>query len=266
MGVLNITPDSFSDGGRYLEPENAVEQAFRMAEQGAKIIDIGGESTRPGSDPVSPDEQIRRIVPVIQRLKDLPAVISVDTTLTEVAEAALDAGAAIINDISAGRDDPEMFSLVSRRRCPMILMHMQGHPKTMQQSPHYTDVVGEIMGFLEQQLVTAGIHGISAENLLVDPGIGFGKTTIHNLEILRELRMLTTLGRPLVVGTSRKRFIGEILGQSDPQLRLWGTAATVAWSLANGASVVRVHDVEPIAQIVRMIHAIADGLPENLTI
>lgn len=266
MGVLNVTPDSFSDGGKYLSADSAVEHARKMIDQGAQIIDIGGESSRPGSEPVSPAEQIRRICPVIDRLRGLPAVLSVDTTSAGVAEAALAAGATMLNDISAGRDDPQMLPLAAQRRCPIILMHMQGNPKTMQQSPHYQDVVGEIMGFLEQQLITAGIHGVEGGKILLDPGIGFGKTTAHNLEILRELRVFTTLGSPLVIGTSRKRFIGEILGQSEPQQRIWGSAATIAWGLANGAGIVRVHDVEPIALVVRMIDAIINGPADKQTI
>jgi dihydropteroate synthase len=268
MGVLNVTPDSFSDGGLHFSEQSAVDAAFQMVEDGADLIDIGGESTRPGSSAVPADEQIRRIVPVLRKLRDLPTVISVDTTLSEVALAAMDAGASVINDISAGRDDEEIFALAARRQCPIVLMHMLGRPKTMQASPHYQDVVGEVMGFLEQQLVTAGIRGVATENILLDPGIGigFGKTTSHNLELLRHLRHLTTLGRPLVVGTSRKRFIGEILDKPDPNDRLMGTAATVAWAIANGAGIVRVHDVEPIGQVVKMIRAIMHGEDRQTTI
>lgn len=266
MGVLNVTPDSFSDGGRTFSVSAAVESAFEMVDAGADLIDIGGESTKPGADPVSAAEQIHRILPVIQQLRDLPAAISVDTTLSEVAHAALDAGAAIINDISAGRDDEEIFSLAARRNCPIILMHMLGRPKTMQAAPHYQDVVGEVMGFLEQQLITAGIRGVATENILLDPGIGFGKTTAHNLELLRHLRHLTTLGRPLVIGTSRKRFIGEVLDKPDPQDRLMGTAATVAWAVANGAGIVRVHDVEPMTQTVKMVRSIMNGGTKVATI
>jgi len=266
MGVLNVTPDSFSNAGRHFSPDIAVEHAFEMVEAGADVIDIGGESTKPGADVVPADEQIRRILPVIQNLRTLPAVLSIDTTLAEVAQPAIDAGATIINDISAGRDDEEIFSLAARKNCPIILMHMLGRPKTMQAAPYYQDVVGEVMGFLEQQLVTAGIRGVPMENILLDPGIGFGKTTRHNLELLRNLRHLTTLDRPIVIGTSRKRFIGEVLDKPDPQDRLMGTAATVAWSIANGAAIVRVHDIEPIAQVVKMVQAIMNGDPGVATI
>lgn len=257
MGVLNVTPDSFSDGGKYLSPDAAVAHAVEMARAGAEIIDIGGESTRPGSDPVDDDEQIRRVLPVLSQLRErLPVLFSIDTTRAKVAQAALDAGAGMVNDISAGRDDPDMFPLVARRRVPIILMHMLGRPKTMQQSPSYQDVMGEVAGFLNQRLIAAGIHGIEMHRILLDPGIGFGKTVQHNLELLRRLQELTTLGRPVVIGTSRKSFIGQITGQADPSQRLFGTAATVAWCVANGAAIVRVHDVEPMTQVVKVIRAI----------
>ena len=261
MGVLNVTPDSFSDGGKFSTSQAAIEHSRVMAAAGAEIIDIGGESTRPGSDPVDDDEQARRILPVIQTLvaEKLPSVISVDTTRSKVAQAALDAGAHIVNDISAGRDDPEMFRLVARRRVPIVLMHMLGSPKTMQHAPTYDDVTAEVSGFLNERVIAAGIHGIDVERILLDPGIGFGKTMQHNLELMRRLAELTVLGRPLVIGTSRKGFIGKITGETEPSSRLFGTAASVAWSVANGAAIVRVHDVEPMAQVVKMIRAIMDG-------
>lgn len=257
MGVLNVTPDSFSDGGRFASVDAAVEHAESLAAEGADLIDVGGESTRPGSHAVDDDEQIRRVVPVIRRVAQrLPVVLSVDTTRRAVAEAAIDAGAYIVNDISAGRDDPNLFSLVAHRQVPIVLMHMLGRPATMQHAPVYDDVTAEVAGFLNERLIEAGIHGIDPDRVLLDPGIGFGKTTRHNLELLSRLRELTVLGRPLVVGTSRKRFIGEITGESEPRERLFGTAATVAWSLTNGAGVVRVHDVGPMSRVVRMIDAI----------
>jgi dihydropteroate synthase len=259
MGVLNVTPDSFSDAGKFATADAAILQAEALAEAGADIIDIGGESTRPGSDPVEPTEQIRRVLPVLQSVAHrLPVVFSIDTTSSEVAQTVLDAGATIINDISAGRDDPQILSLAARRRCPIILMHMLGRPKTMQQAPHYDEVTAEVAGFLDERIVAAGIHGVSIDKVLIDPGIGFGKTRDHNLELLKRLRELTVLGRPLVIGTSRKRFIGQITAESEASDRLFGTAATVAWSLANGASIVRVHDVAPIVQVVRMIQAIME--------
>jgi dihydropteroate synthase len=259
MGVLNVTPDSFSDGGRHFSTAAAIGRAEAMAGEGADLIDVGGESTRPGSDPVDDDEQIRRVVPVIEQVaKRLPVVISVDTTRAAVAAAALDAGAHVVNDIAAGRDDPDLFPLVARRRAPIVLMHMQGRPKTMQQNPHYEDVVAEVSGFLNERLITAGIHGIDVDRILLDPGIGFGKSTAHNLELLRRLMELTVLGRPIVIGTSRKRFVAQVTGEGedDPSQRLFGTAASVAWSIANGAAVVRVHDIGPMRRVVRMIDAI----------
>lgn len=260
MGILNVTPDSFSDGGKFAATDAAIAHAERMAEAGAEIIDIGGESTRPGAEPVSAPEQIRRVIPVLKSVaRRLPVVFSIDTTLSEVAEAALAAGASIINDISAGRDDPHILTLAGRKRAPIILMHMLGRPKTMQQAPHYEEVTAEVAGFLDERVVTAGIHGVDLDRVLIDPGIGFGKTREHNLELLRRMRELTVLGRPLVVGVSRKRFIGQIIGEAEIEDHAYGTAATVAWSVANGASIVRVHDVEAMSQVVKMTQAIMDG-------
>jgi dihydropteroate synthase len=260
MGILNVTPDSFSDGGKFATTDAAIMHAEALAEAGADVIDVGGESTRPGSDPVAPAEQIRRVLPVLQSVANrLPVVFSIDTTSSEVAHAALDVGATLINDISAGRDDPQILSLAARRRCPIILMHMLGRPKTMQQAPHYEEVTAEVAGFLDERIVAAGIHGVNIDKILIDPGIGFGKTREHNLELLKHLRELTVLGRPLVIGTSRKRFIGQITGETEAENRVFGTAATVAWSLANGASIVRVHDVGPIVQVVRVIRAIMEN-------
>jgi dihydropteroate synthase len=258
MGVLNVTPDSFSDGGRFGSPQSAIAHAESMAAAGADLIDIGGESTRPGSDPVDDDEQIRRVLPVLQaacaRIPDV--TFSIDTTRAAVAEAALDAGAHIVNDISAGTDDPAMFPLVARRRVPIILMHMLGKPRTMQHAPTYDDVTAEVSGYLNERIIAAGIHGIDVERVLIDPGIGFGKAFEHNLELLRRQMELTVLGRPVVIGTSRKSFIGKITGEADPAQRLFGTAASVAWAVANGAAVVRVHDVEPMAKVVKVVRAI----------
>ncbi|HVT88752.1 MAG TPA: dihydropteroate synthase [Tepidisphaeraceae bacterium] len=257
MGVLNVTPDSFSDGGKFSTTDAAIKHAGAMAQAGADLIDIGGESTRPGSDAVDDDEQIHRVIPVLNALRDqLPVLFSIDTTRSKVAQAALDAGAHIVNDISAGRDDREMFPMVARRRVPMILMHMLGAPKTMQQAPNYENVTAEVSGFLNERIIAAGIHGIEPDKLLLDPGIGFGKTMEHNLELLRRLMELTVLGHPLVVGTSRKSFIGKITGETEPSQRLFGTAASVTWTVANGASIVRVHDVEPMVRVVKMIRAI----------
>ena len=266
MGVLNVTPDSFSDGGRFADPRAAVEHAVAMATEGADLIDVGGESTRPGSLPVPAAEQIGRVVPVLRAVRErLPDVtLSIDTTRSEVAAAALDAGAHVVNDVSAGRDDPEMFRLVADRQAPLVLTHMQGTPAMMQVRPEYQHVLAEVGTFLRERVEAAVSRGVKRNRILVDPGIGFGKTVEHNLTLLRELRHLRGLGRPLVIGTSRKGFIGRVLGDAagsspDSPARLFGTAATVAWAVANGAAVVRVHDVEPMAQVVHMVRSIMNG-------
>jgi dihydropteroate synthase len=256
MGVLNVTPDSFSDGDKYSTRDAAIAHAEEMAAAGAELIDIGGESTRPGADPVDDDEQIRRVIPVLRAAQKLPVVCSIDTTRSKVAAAALDAGAHLVNDISAGRDDSQMFSLIARQRVPIILMHMLGRPKTMQVAPSYDDVMAEVSGFLNERLIAAGVAGIDPDKILLDPGIGFGKALPHNMELLRRIAELSVLGRPLVIGTSRKSFIGKITGETEPSQRLFGTAASVAWCVANGADIVRVHDVEPMLKVVRMIRAI----------
>ena len=258
MGVLNVTPDSFSDGGRFATFDAAVAHAQAMVTAGADLLDIGGESTRPGSLPVAADEQIKRVVPVIERIANLPVTISIDTTRAAVAEAALDAGAAIVNDISAGRDDAELLPLVARRGAPVVLMHMQGTPLTMQDAPSYQDVVAETIQFLRERVAAAQAVGIELSKILLDPGIGFGKTMEHNLELLRRQREFLALGRPVVIGTSRKGFIGRITGESEPSKRLFGTAASVAFCVANGAAIVRVHDVGPMVQVVRMTRAILE--------
>lgn len=261
MGILNITPDSFSDGGRFSDPAAATDHAVELVEAGADWIDIGGESTRPGSQRVAADVQIARVAPVMSAVRSRVSVpISIDTTLASVARAALDAGADAVNDISAGRDDAEMFPLVGQRRVPIILTHMQGKPATMQNDPHYEDVMLEVRKFLAERIMAARNAGIDAESLLVDPGIGFGKTLQHNLELLRRLRELVDLGHPIVVGTSRKSFIGKITGETDAH-RPFGSAASVAWALANGAAMVRVHDVGPMSQVTRMVGAIQTGKP-----
>jgi dihydropteroate synthase len=260
MGVLNVTPDSFSDAGRFAALDAAVAHAEAQIAAGADLIDIGGESTRPGALPVAPDEQIRRVVPVIERLARQPVILSIDTTRATVAGAALDAGAQLVNDISAGGDDPAMLPLIARARVPIVLMHMQGTPLTMQENPHYGDVVEEVAGFLRQRLQAAVDAGIDPSGILFDPGIGFGKTAGHNLELIRRLDELSHLGRPLVIGTSRKGFIGRITNEPEPSRRLFGTAASVAWSVAHGAGIVRVHDVGPMKQVVQMVSAIMHGI------
>ena len=259
MGVLNITPDSFSDGAKFFAPQDAIRQAERMIAAGTDIIDVGGESTRPGADPVSLDEELRRIIPVIKRLAENSAtLISVDTYKARVAKAALDAGAEMINDISGLRADPEMPRLVAKSDVPLVIMHIQGRPKDMQISPHYDDLMSEITLFLREGIELAIEAGVDEEKIIIDPGIGFGKTVQHNLEILQRLWELASLGRPILIGTSRKSFIGKVLGLAVEE-RLWGTAATVALSIANGAKIVRVHDVEEMRQVARMSDAVLKG-------
>ncbi|CAN5607955.1 dihydropteroate synthase [soil metagenome] len=264
MGVLNITPDSFSDGGRYSETASAVAHARQMVAEGADLIDLGGDSPRPGSQPVDGVEQIRRVVPVIRALaaQSLPVILSIDTTRPDVAAAAIDAGAHLVNDISGGRDDARMLPLIASRGMPVILMHMQGTPATMQRDPRYTDVVREVLAFLTERIRAAVDCGIDSGNILLDPGIGFGKAIEHNLCLLRDVRKLVeSVQHPVVIGASRKGFIGTITGQPEPRQRVLGTAATVAWAVASGASVVRVHDVGPMKQVVQMTRAIQRGAP-----
>jgi dihydropteroate synthase len=257
MGILNVTPDSFSDGGKYQTLEAACARAKEMVHEGADLIDIGGESTRPGSLPVAEEVQISRVVPVIQRIAgELAVPISIDTTRAAVARVALDAGAKLVNDISAGRDDPALLPLVAQRHVPVILMHMQGVPLTMQNNPAYTDVVADVREFLSERLTYARTIGIDPADVLLDPGIGFGKSVAHNLQLLSRLGELASLGRPLVVGTSRKKFIGAVTGETGD--RPFGTAASVAWAAANQAAVLRVHDVAAMSRVCRMIRAIRD--------
>jgi dihydropteroate synthase len=262
MGVLNVTPDSFSDGGRYADPIAAIAHGRALLAAGADLLDVGGESTRPGAERTPPDEQIRRVRPVIEALRHNlgdACLLSIDTTRAPVARAALDAGAAIINDISAATDDPDVLALAAHRQAPIVLMHMQGQPSTMQANPSYGNVVEEVSAHLSERAEAALAAGVAGHRILLDPGIGFGKDVNHNLELLRRLRELTSLGHPLVLGTSRKGFLGKIAGETDPRDRLFATAASVAWSVANGAAVVRVHDVEPMTRVVRVIRAIQTG-------
>lgn len=259
MGILNRTPNSFSDGGLYLEESRAEMQALRMVEEGVDIIDIGGESTRPGSQRVEADEQIRRVVPLIERLRTaLPTsiLISIDTTRVEVAKAALEAGASILNDISAGRDDPEMFKLASEKDAPIILMHMQGTPETMQLNPSYTDVVLEVRDFLLERAAGAQAAGIRRERIIIDPGIGFGKTKEHNLALMAGLERLVETGYPVLLGASRKRFMGSICAQAEPKELLGATCATTALGVKAGVRIFRVHDVWLNCQAAKVAWAI----------
>ena len=264
MGILNVTPDSFSDGGQFDQADVAIAHAREMAAQGADWIDVGAESTRPGSQRTLAEEQLRRLSPVLKQLRAaVPVVLSIDTTLAAVAEAALGAGFDVVNDISAGRDDPRMFALVAERKAPIILMHMQGTPATMQLEPRYQDVTREVRQFLVERAAAAQRAGIAADQILVDPGIGFGKTVEHNLRLLRDVSMIASEGQPVVVGASRKGFIGAITGEAAEGGRAFGTAATVAWSVANGVAVVRVHDVGSMCQVVRMVQAIRGEVGEQ---
>jgi dihydropteroate synthase len=255
MGVVNVTPDSFSDGGLYLDPEAAIAHGRELAGAGAEILDVGGESTRPGAEPVGAEEELRRVVPVIRGLSDLDCRVSVDTAKAVVAAAALDAGAGIVNDVTALRGDPEMASLCAERGATVVLMHMLGEPRTMQDDPRYDDVVGDVKAFLAERLQAAVAAGIAEERVWLDPGIGFGKTAAHNMELLRRLGELRALGRPLVVGTSRKSFIGRVDGSPADQ-RLGGTIASSVLAAAEGADVLRVHDVAEARQALTVATAI----------
>jgi dihydropteroate synthase len=247
MGVVNVTPDSFSDGGLFLDADAAVAHGQRLAGDGAAILDIGGESTRPGAEPVSEQVELERVVPVVERLAAVGAArLSVDTSKLAVAEAALEAGATIVNDVSAFRLAPELAGLVAARDAVCCLMHMQGEPRTMQESPRYDDVVSEVKRFLEQRLEFAVAQGVREEKVWLDPGIGFGKTVDHNLVLLRRLDEICAIGRPVVVGTSRKGFLGRITGRREGD-RLAGTIATNVLALERGAAVFRVHDVRELA-------------------
>ena len=257
MGVLNVTPDSFSDGGLFAGRDAAVEHAREMASQGADIIDVGGESTRPGAEPLSEDEELGRILPVIERIaKELTVPISVDTYKARVARKALAAGASIVNDISGLRFSSDMARIVADHDAAVVLMHIKGTPRDMQVNPVYDDVVGEIMDYLEESAAIALKAGVGRDRILIDPGIGFGKTVQHNLEIIGRLDEFRSLGFPVVLGTSRKRFIGTVLNIAEPKDRVEGTAATVALAIQRGAHVVRVHDVGSMAKVARMTDAI----------
>ncbi|HEX2294955.1 MAG TPA: dihydropteroate synthase [Actinomycetota bacterium] len=261
MGVLNVTPDSFSDGGLWLDPEAAIPHAVRMVSEGAGIVDVGGESTRPGADPVPEEEELRRVLPVIEALAGQISVpISIDTRKPAVAEAALEAGAAIVNDTSGEELDPAMDEVVARAEAGLVIMHSRGTPATMRSLTDYDDVVKETTTFLTERAEQAADAGVATGAIALDPGIGFAKSREQSLELLAGLRELIDTGWPVVVGTSRKSFIGATLGVPEDQ-RLEGTAATVAWAVAQGAHVVRVHDVEAMARVVRMTEAILAARP-----
>jgi dihydropteroate synthase len=257
MGVLNVTPDSFSDGGLYYDADAAVARALEIERAGADILDVGGESTRPGSEGISTDEEMRRIIPVLDRLRGrIKIPISVDTSESEVAEAAAEAGAEILNDVTALRVDPRLAEVARRRKLPLILMHMRGEPRTMQKKPFAHDVMRDVSAGLRRAAATAQRAGVPKSQIVLDPGIGFGKSAAQNYEMLARLQEFARLGFPLMVGTSRKGFIGKALGGAAEGERVWGTAATVAASILGGAHIVRVHDVAEMAQVARVADAI----------
>ena len=256
MGVLNVTPDSFSDGGRFFDTETAVARGVEMAKEGADIIDIGGESTRPGAEPVDVKEELRRVMPVIEQLRcKIDKFISIATSKGEVAARALDAGAAIINDVTGGRGDPKMLPLAAERRAALVLMHMQGEPRTMQISPHYDDLVTEVADFFLQQYGRALECGIDSMRMAFDPGIGFGKTPMHNIALLKDVARLRAYDRPLVVGVSRKSFLGKLAGTTEKSERVAPTLALTALLRGRGADIFRVHDVKENVAALRVAEA-----------
>ena len=263
MGVLNVTPDSFSDGGKFCAEEQAMQHAVQMERAGADLIDVGAESTRPGSEEISIDAELRRVLPVLRDLRRLLKIpISIDTQKSEVAESALDAGAEIINDISGLKNDPRIAEVAARRRVPLILMHMRGEPRTMQKGPFARDVMKDVIQGLRKSVILARKAGVPKSQIILDPGIGFGKSFAQNYELLQKLPQLAKLGYPLLVGTSRKGFLGTTLARegkpAPPEERIWGTAATVTASILNGAHIVRVHDVAEMVQVARVADCLLD--------
>jgi dihydropteroate synthase len=258
MGILNVTPDSFSDGGEFFGAEPAVAQAGKMLDEGARMVDVGGESTRPGSEPVSPEEEVRRVMPVVCGIlgSHPETIISIDTYRASTAEVALDAGAQVVNDITALRGDSKMAGVVAERGCPVVLMHMLGEPKTMQKAPRYEDVVREVRDFLAGRAEHAVRVGVEEENIILDPGIGFGKTLEHNLALLKRLDALLGLGFPVLVGASRKSFLGKIVGCDDTKDRLFGTVATSVIAYEQGAMFFRVHDVRANQEALKVAMAV----------
>ncbi len=263
MGVLNVTPDSFSDGGKFYAEEQAMQHAVQMERAGADLIDVGAESTRPGSEEISIEAELRRVLPVLRGLRRLLKIpISIDTQKSEVAESALDAGAEIINDISGLKNDPRIAEVAARRRVPLILMHMRGEPRTMQKGPFARDVMKDVIQGLRKSVILARKAGVPKSQIILDPGIGFGKSFAQNYELLQKLPQLAKLGYPLLVGTSRKGFLGTTLARegkpAPPEERIWGTAATVTASILNGAHIVRVHDVAEMVQVARVADCFLD--------
>ena len=255
MGIVNVTPDSFSDGGLFYDPPAAIEHGQRLAGEGADVLDVGGESTRPGAQEVSADEEVRRVAPVVAGLAYGDAAVSIDTSKVPVAEAALDAGAEIVNDVTGLRNEPELAELCADRDCGLVLMHMLGTPRTMQDNPSYEDVVEEVKAFLALRVQFAIDRGVDERRIWIDPGIGFGKTVEHNLELIRRIGELAALGRPVMIGASRKSFIGKVTGREVTD-RVGGTVAANVLALAGGAEVFRVHDVRPARQALRVAEAL----------
>jgi dihydropteroate synthase len=263
MGVLNVTPDSFSDGGKFFDAQNAIEHAVAMARDGADLIDVGAESTRPGSAAIPVEEELRRVLPVLAGLRGLLKIpLSIDTRKAKVAEAALNAGAELINDVSGLKHDARIAEIAAKSHVPLILMHMRGEPGTMQKNPFARDVMRDVAKGLQASVVKARKAGVAKSQIILDPGIGFGKSYAQNYELLEKLPRLAELGYPLVVGTSRKGFLGKTLGQdgqpAPPEARMWGTAATVTASILHGAHIVRVHDVAEMAQVVRVADCVVN--------
>ena len=258
MGVVNVTPDSFSDGGRYLEPRAATEHGLQLLEEGADLIDVGGESTRPGAEPVPVEEELRRVLPVVEGLAAAGALVSIDTSKASVAARAIEAGAVIINDVTA-LGDPGMAAVASRSRAGMVLMHMQGNPRTMQAKPTYEDVVGEVSAFLIDRAAEAEAAGVERASIAIDPGIGFGKTVDHNLALLRDLGVIADLGYPVIVGTSRKSFLSKVTGQTTTEGRDVASAVSTALAIERGANVVRVHNVSACKEAALLTMAIVQG-------
>ena len=255
MGVVNVTPDSFSDGGEFLDADAAVQHAVRLAEEGAWIVDVGGESTRPGAEPVPEEVELQRVIPVVERAAQTHGLrVSIDTAKLAVAEQAIQAGARVVNDVTAFRNAPELAGLVAQSGAGCCLMHMQGEPRTMQANPTYDDVVSDVKAFLEERLAFVVGEGVPEERVWLDPGIGFGKTVEHNLELLRRLDEIVAIGRPVVIGTSRKTFLGKLTGRPEKE-RLPGTIATNVLALERGAEIFRVHDVAPVADALRVAAA-----------
>ncbi|KPL02854.1 MAG: dihydropteroate synthase [candidate division Zixibacteria bacterium SM23_73_2] len=259
MGVLNVTPDSFYDGGKFFDKKEAIKQGIKMAEEGADIIDIGGESTRPGSESISVEDELSRVIPVMEGLvKEVDVPLSIDTYKSEVAKKALEAGASMVNDISALRFDPRMKNVIKDYEVPVVLMHIKGTPKDMQKNPHYDNLMGEITGYLSEAINVAEESGIDENKIIIDPGIGFGKRLEDNLEIIKKLSDLKSLGKPILVGVSRKSFIGKILELQENE-RLEGSLAALAVAIVNGANIIRVHDVKESKRVARIVDSIKKG-------